>query len=295
MSPKKSNIASQPACDTKSLEINHLSTSSTHKAVYSQLQWPPSHLGTGHGLVPRFLAASFKQLIGTDPSPGMIAKAKELTSKDHYSNVDFKQAGAETLPFIEKGSVDVVTAAQAVHWFDYTKLWLEMERIVRSGGTLAFWGYKDHVLPEYKRASEILDTYAYGDKFLGPYWGQPGRSIIQGLLREVKPPREAWEDVKRIEYEPGKEGIRSGTGEKIMGKRMRLGDMEEYVRTWSSVHAWKEEHKDSVRKSEGGSGDIVDEMMNEISKHEGPLHINSWQEKEVEVEWGSVILLARKK
>lgn len=29
--------------------------------------------------------------------------------------------------------------AQAVHWFDYSKLWPEVARTLRSGGTAAFW------------------------------------------------------------------------------------------------------------------------------------------------------------
>jgi hypothetical protein len=53
-----------------------------------------------------------------------------------------------------------------------------------------------------------MDKYAYDQHpdMLGSYWQQPGRSIIQNLLRDVKPPTDAWQDIKRIEYEPGTDG-----------------------------------------------------------------------------------------
>lgn len=267
-----------------------------YKTVLAYHQGPRAlsvDLGTGHGLVSRFLAPSFSKIIGTDPSPGMIKQARALSR--NIFNLSFEEAPAESLPFIKPHTVDLVSAAQAAHWFDYPALFPEMARIVRPGGTLAFWGYKDHVLVDYPRATEILNRYAYGADTLGGFWGQPGRSIVQGLLRAVNPPADMWEEVQRIEYEPGSQGPRTGKGTMFMNKRMKLGEMEEYIRTWSSVHAWKTEHPEAVRKLDGGSGDIVDVMMEEIIKHEAKLQTSHPQDLEVEVEWGSVLLLARKK
>src|SRR5205085_12061911 len=56
-------------------------------------------LGSGHGLVARYLSKYFDKVIGTDPSVGMIQEARSRTSKEEYPNVDFIEASAESLPF----------------------------------------------------------------------------------------------------------------------------------------------------------------------------------------------------
>ena len=87
----------------------------------------------------------------------------------------------------------MVVAGQAAHWFDYGKVWPELSRTVRRGGTLAFWGYKDNVFVEHPAASKVLDRYCYGEGTMGPYWEQPGRGILRDLYRVVVPPEGEWE------------------------------------------------------------------------------------------------------
>ncbi|GFF63981.1 trans-aconitate 3-methyltransferase [Aspergillus lentulus] len=242
-------------------------------------------LGTGHGLVARELSPHFQQVLASDPSAGMIQEARQLSAG--FPNITFHQERAEECPFAADAQVDLVTAAQSSHWFDYAKLWPEMRRIVRSGGTLAFWGYKDHVLVSYSRATSIINEYAYGQDpwLLGSYWQQPGRSIVQQKLRAVQPPVEDWEDVTRDGYEPGADG-----GTRFMHARMTLGSMEEYVRTWSSFHAWQRKWQDRTRRAPGNidqRGDVVDEMMDKIRETESSFQRDNWKDVEVDVEWGN--------
>ncbi|KAI9709876.1 MAG: hypothetical protein M1812_007584 [Candelaria pacifica] len=253
-------------------------------------------LGCGHGLVARYLSSTFAQVLGTDPSRGMIEQAQTSTSAAEFPNVEFREASAESLPFIRDDSVDLVVAGQAAHWFDYPKLFPEMKRIVRKGGTLAFWGYKDHVFVDYPKATEVMNRYAYGkDKeLLGSYWSQPGRSIVQNKLRDIQPPGSDWRDIRRVEYEPGTQGSRSGHGTLFMSKSMKIGEMKEYIRTWSSFHGWQEEHPGNKKRSEGGEGDVIDSMLEEIAEAEGWKQEDNIDEKEVEIEWGTGLLLARK-
>ncbi len=254
-------------------------------------------LGTGHGLICRSLANSFEEVVGTDPSDGMIKQAKSSTKKDEYSNIDFVQASAESLPFLEDQSVDMVVAGQAAHWFDYPKLFKEMRRIVRPGGTLAFWGYTDHVFRDYPKASKLLHETAYGASkdLLGPYWQQPGRSIVQNYLRDIKPPQDEW-DVDRREYDPTTSTLQPKEGRFVMEKRMSVAMNMEYVRTWSSYHGWQETHPDKKAKSAGGKGDVVDEMFEEMKEAEPQwCGQENWRGKEVDIEWGTALVLARKK
>ncbi|KAK4984724.1 trans-aconitate methyltransferase 1 [Elasticomyces elasticus] len=257
-------------------------------------------LGCGHGIIARELAKHFTHVIGTDPSPGMIAQARSSTATP--ANVEFHQASAEDLSWctdeekgrVEDGSVDMVVAGQAAHWFDYPLLFKELSRVMRRGGTMAFWGYKDHVFVNFPRATQILGEYTYGTDrdLLGNYWSQPGRSIVQNKLRDIVPPVEEWEDVQRVEYEPGTEGARSGEGTMFLTKRMKVGECKEYIRTWSAYHGWKETYPDRKKRSAGGQGDVVDQMFDEIAKEDKEF---GDEEKEVEVEWGSGLVMARKR
>lgn len=254
-------------------------------------------LGTGHGLICRSLAGSFQKVVGTDPSPGMINQAKSATAEDEYPNIDYVQSQAESLSFLADRSVDMVVAGQAAHWFDYPKLFNEMKRIVRPGGTLAFWGYTDHIFPDYPKASKLVHETAYGEskELLGPYWQQPGRSIVQNYLRDIKPPESDWE-VDRREHDPTFWKSRWADGTFVMKKRMTVAMNMEYIRTWSSYHEWQKEHPEQKAKSAGGDGDVVDQLFEKIKEAEPEWKSEpDWRQKEVDVEWGTALVLARMK
>ena len=256
-------------------------------------------LGCGHGIVSQGFAPSFTKVIGTDPSPGMLEQARTIASHDPgLSNVEFRQASAEDLSFLDNESVDMVVSGQAAHWFDYPKFFPEMKRILRNEGTLALWGYKDHVFVDYPKATKILDRYAYGkgDKYLGDYWSQPGRSIVQSKYQDIKFPKDDWIDVQRIEYEPDSKGRNSGSGTLFLEKRITIADCMNYIRTWSSYHGWLESHPDCQKRESGGKGDVVDTMFDEIRESEAEWPKNEhWTKAEVDIEWGSGLILARRK
>lgn len=88
------------------------------------------------------MAKRFERAVGTDPSAGMVKQAQQNSPREQFPNIEFRTASGESSPFIRDGEVDCVVAAQAAHWFDYAKLWPELRRLVRRGGTMAFWGYK---------------------------------------------------------------------------------------------------------------------------------------------------------
>lgn len=251
-------------------------------------------LGCGHGVVARAMLQHFDSVLGIDPSGRMIEQAQSSTSSTEYPNVSFREAAAESLPFIANSSVDMVVAGQAAHWFDHAKVFEELARTVKSGGTMAFWGYKDHVFVNSPQASSIMNKYAYDHHpdMLGSYWQQPGRSIVQNLLRDVKPPSNAWEDITRIEYEPGTNGRQSGQGTMFMNASFKIGQCKEYIRTWSSYHSWREAHPKAEGRSRGGTGDVVDELFDEIASTDPAF---GSEETLVDIEWGSVLLLARKR
>ena len=81
-----------------------------------------------------------------------------------------------------------------------------------------------------------------------------------------------------------------------MKKRMTVAMNMEYMRTWSSYHGWQETHPDKKAKSAGGEGDVVDKLFEQIKETEpewkGQGH---WLGKQLDIEWGTALMLARKK
>lgn len=260
-------------------------------------------LGCGHGVGARELSTSFAKVVAIDPSAVMIKQAQELT-KD--SKISFRQGNSEDLSFLPANSVDLVVSAQAAHWFDYTKVWPELSRVVKSGGSLAFWGYKDNVIIGHPRANTIFDRFCYaggdvvkpGLEGLNQYWEQPGRDILRNLLRNVEPPSSEWEKITRIEYDVDKDKTAVEDPETAwMQKKLNLGQFETYVRTFSSYRGWMDAHPDMKSRAQGGEGDVVDLMFDQILEAEPQWKEagDEWRDVEVESVWGTHILLAKRK
>ena len=90
---------------------------------------------TGNGQAARSLASRFRRVVATDASAEQIASAEPAEGVDFY----VAPAEASTLP---AGSVDLVTVAQALHWFDLPHFYGQVRRVLRPGGVLAAWTYQ---------------------------------------------------------------------------------------------------------------------------------------------------------
>ena len=97
-------------------------------------------LGCGHGVATRALSENFQQAIGIDPSEGMLGAAESVAKESGNNNITFIQGDAESIPVKEVKSIDLVTSAQAAHWFRYPpeqpNVWDELNRLV--GSALSF-------------------------------------------------------------------------------------------------------------------------------------------------------------
>lgn len=69
-------------------------------------------LGCGSGQVAKVMATKYKKVVATDPSDSMLQTCRSLLA-EKYDNVEFKQGSAESLPFIQDASVDIITAGTA--------------------------------------------------------------------------------------------------------------------------------------------------------------------------------------
>ena len=252
-------------------------------------------LGTGHGLVARSLSPRLTKIVGIDPSEGMLHQAKTLTSAEEYANVSYRQSSAEALPFLENNSVDLVTAAQAAHWFDQWKLWPELKRVVRREGIVAFWAYGGPVPVHHANATRLIRhlMYGKGENELGTHWPQPGARLVQGRLRELPVPQEAWL-VLRHEYEPDRNGHgqHQGEGQCWMERTSTVAGLTGLLRSHSSYFNWCTAHPQHEARKDGGDGDCVDWCMDQIVQEEG----QDWKDDDFTfpVEHSTGLILARK-
>ncbi|MGI8662296.1 MAG: class I SAM-dependent methyltransferase [Acidimicrobiales bacterium] len=88
-------------------------------------------LAAGTGKLTRLLVETGADVVAVEPVLGMRV---ELTAQ--MPDVDVLDGTAEDLPF-DDGSLDVVTVAQAFHWFRFDEALGEIRRVLRPGGGLA--------------------------------------------------------------------------------------------------------------------------------------------------------------
>jgi len=114
---------------------------------------------TGNGQAAVDLAERFERVIATDASAQQIALAIP------HPRVEYRQGLAEESGLAD-GSIDLVTAAAAIHWFDFGRFYSEVGRVLAPGGALAVWAYN---LPRVSPDVDLLiDRLA--SEIAGAYW-----------------------------------------------------------------------------------------------------------------------------
>ncbi|EGW35315.1 uncharacterized protein SPAPADRAFT_58538, partial [Spathaspora passalidarum NRRL Y-27907] len=181
-------------------------------------------IGCGSGFVTFKLLQYFKHVIGTDPSSSMINQCiSSLSSKEKSEHrIEFLLGTAEQQPdIVKEKSVDLITGAECCHWVDHPKFFKESARVLKPNGTLAYWFYKDPVFIGFPKANEVYNNYTYGsscdneeekydfERYMGPYYQQPGHEYLRTLLKEIEVPENEYYDVVRHEYISERDGIDS--------------------------------------------------------------------------------------
>ena len=163
--------------------------------------------GSGQASVP--LAEHFDEVIATDASSAQIDAAKQ------HPNVTYRVTNAGSSG-IRHASIDIVTAAQAAHWFDHAAFHAEVGRVLRPGGLLAVWAYGLH---EVSAEFDAIVRRFYRE-IVGPYW-PPERLHVEQKYRELPFP------YKRLE-----------TPSFEMSHSWYFAQAYAYIGTWSSSQTY---------------------------------------------------------
>jgi SAM-dependent methyltransferase len=131
-------------------------------------------LGAGTGKLTRSLVALGHRVTAVEPLDEMRA---ELAAA--VPGISAVKGSAEAIP-LPDSSLDVVTSAQAFHWFDHAAALPEIARVLRPGGRLALvWNSRDDGDPWTARLSAII-----GNETVGPADVEP--IDASGLFHEVE-------------------------------------------------------------------------------------------------------------
>jgi len=170
--------------------------------------------GTGNGQAAVELARYFTSVIATDPSSPQIAKATA------HPSVEYRVARADRSELPSR-SADLVTAAQALHWFDISAFFAEAKRVLKSDGAIAVWGYGDPTLDSSRLQAQLHD---FNRVKLEPYWFAERQLLLDGY-RTVEFPF--------VEIETPIFELRAA---------WTLQELVGYLRTWSSTARYLEQH-----------------------------------------------------
>jgi ubiquinone/menaquinone biosynthesis C-methylase UbiE len=124
----------------------------------------------GSGQASVSLAAYFAQVVATDASAAQIAQAQS------HARVEYRVAPAERSALAD-ASCDLITVAQALHWFDTAAFYAEARRVGRPGGALAVWTYLPPRLAEPALQARFAAFYR---DVVGPYWTPERRHVESG-------------------------------------------------------------------------------------------------------------------
>jgi SAM-dependent methyltransferase len=130
-------------------------------------------VATGNGQAAVGLAERFAQVIAID------ASAEQLASATPHPRLEYRLARAEDCG-VESASVDLLSVAQAVHWFDFALFHAEARRVLAPGGVIALFTYNlVRVDPRFDRLTDRLAREVVGA------WWPPERRWVDEEYRTL--------------------------------------------------------------------------------------------------------------
>ena len=191
----------------------------------------------GSGQATEELAKRFCRVIGTDASEGQLRNAPMIP------NVEWRLGrGAEC--GLVAGCVDLVTVAQALHWFDLARFWAECHQVLKPSGIVAVWGYRTATL-RHEAANGIFQDFYHS--VLAGFWPKERRMLEEGYAKISFP----FEELAVPDFE--------------MVQKWDAGQIAGYCASWSATDRYrKEKGRDPIPELREKLGQELGEELVEI-------------------------------
>jgi SAM-dependent methyltransferase len=169
---------------------------------------------TGNGQAAIALASYFSAVIATD------ASRQQIEAAHAHPGVEYRVATAENSGLADQ-SVDLVTVAQALHWFDQDAFFAEAKRVLRPEGVLAVWCYELCEVTE--QCDRVIDTLYR--EIVGDYWPPERVMIEEGYASVTMPGTPVAAPMLQMQLD------------------WRVENMLGYLRTWSACKRFESDHQ----------------------------------------------------
>jgi SAM-dependent methyltransferase len=194
-------------------------------------------VATGNGQAAFGAATHFARVFATDLS------ARQIAHGIPHPRIEYRVAPAEDSG-LASDSIDLVTVAAAIHWFDHSRFYEEVRRVARGGAVLAAWTY--HVAHVGPPLEKIFAPFYYD--VVAPYFAAAAR-MVDARYEGISLPGEP------LVSPPFFVSVR-WTAEQWLG----------FIRTWSGVQSYIAAVKqdpvldieDAVREALGGGDSAVE-------------------------------------
>lgn len=168
--------------------------------------------GTGNGQVAGELANFFKQVYATDISINQLSQAVQKP------NIQYTKQPAEKTNF-PGDHFDLVTVAQAVHWFNFEAFYAEVRKVLKKEAVIAIFGYS--LFYSNAETNEIIQDFYRN--IVGPYWPTE-RRYLEEQYQTIPFP---FEEIQAPKFELKQQW----SFERLIG----------YLNTWSAVKSYEQE------------------------------------------------------
>ncbi len=206
--------------------------------IFSQVKYFTNawDCGTGNGQAAKVLCQKFETICATDISD------KQMANGYQAKNITYSVCHAEQTTF-PNGHFDLITVAQAAHWFRLEDFYKEVHRVAKPQGIVALWGYGLLSLnPEFD--ARLQHFYK---SVIGSYW-DPERKLIDDQYQTIPFP---FDEITAPKFH--------------FSKLWNLIQLEGYLSTWSAVQKFIQKNgynpvDDFVKNNQSLLGDGLQEV-----------------------------------
>lgn len=171
-------------------------------------------IGCGNGQASQALSAHFAHVLACDSSFQQLCAVPATSAIQRFA------ADARRLP-LRSSSCDLITVAQALHWFADARFFAEVSRLLRPDGFFCAWCYG---LMRINPALDALIRQLHGELLEG-YW-PTGRAMVDNGYRDILT---AFAQIRVPEF--------------AIQLHWSFQHLLGYLRTWSAVQRWESEHQ----------------------------------------------------